>query len=279
MKKQFLHLVFVGLCIALFTNCKSEFEKIRASGDVRMLTQKSLDYYNKGDFDKAQQLFELIMPSLKGQPQLEEISYKYAYTHYNLRNYSSANFYFKNFATTFGSSPFREEAEYMAAYADYKQSPTFRLDQDNSGKAIDGFQSFANNFPESKRVKECNKLIDELRAKMGRKAYTEGVLYYDMQQYNAAITVFDNLLKDFADIADAEEVRFLILKAQYEFASNSIYEKQLERYKLVVQKYNDFSEKFPKSRYSKDAETYLKNANNKIKEFSDVRYQNQSSGS
>jgi outer membrane protein assembly factor BamD len=270
MKKQFVHILLFGVFIALFTNCKSEFEKIRASGDVRMLTQKSLDYYNKGAYDKAQQLFELIMPSLKGQPQLEEISYKYAYTHYNQRNYSSANFYFKNFATTFGSSPYREEAEYMAAYSDYKQSPTFRLDQDNSAKAIEGFQYFANNFPESKRVKECNKLIDELRTKMGKKAYTEGVLYYDMQQYNAAITVFENLLKDFPDIADAEEVRYLILKAEYQFASNSIYEKQLERYKLVVLKYNDFTEKYPKSRYQKEAETYLKNANNKIKELSNV---------
>jgi outer membrane protein assembly factor BamD len=134
-------------------------------------------------------------------------------------------------------------------------------------KAIEGFQYFANNFPESKRVKECNKLIDELRLKMQKKAFDEGTLYYAIQEYQASITVFDNLLKEFPDIADVEQVRFLILKAQYSWAENSIYEKQAERYKLVVEKYKDFNDKFPKSRYKKDAEAYLKNAKAKLKVF------------
>ncbi|NJN33063.1 MAG: hypothetical protein HC817_01225 [Saprospiraceae bacterium] len=56
-------------------------------------------------------------------------------------------------------------------------------------------------------------------------------------------------------------------------AENSIFEKQLERYKLVVSKYNDFNEKFPRSRFKVDAEVYLKNSNKKIQELSNVGYQ------
>jgi outer membrane protein assembly factor BamD len=266
MKKMTLTIrLFALLALVVLGSCKSEFEKLRASGDVKVLTTKSLQYYEKGEWTKAQTIFELIMPSLKGQAQLEEISYKYAYTHFNLHNYGSANFYFKNFANTFSNSSFREDAEFQAAVSEYKQSPSFRLDQESSLKAIEGFQYFANNFPESKRVKECNKLIDELRGKMQKKAFDEGSLYYAIQEYQASITVFDNLLKDFPDIADVEQIRFLILKGQYSWAENSIYEKQAERYKLVIEKYKDFNDKFPKSKYKKDAETYLKNANAKLK--------------
>ncbi len=278
MMKNFVTLLLFSLLMAS-TACKNEFDKLRASGDVKLLTQKSLEFYEKGEYAKAQTLFELIMPSLKGQNVLEEISYKYAYTHYYERNYSSANFYFKNFALTFANSPLREDAEFQAAYSEYKQSPTFRLDQSSSMKAIEGFQYFSNNFPQSPRVKECNKLIDELRKKMEQKAFDEGTLYYNISRYQAAIQVFENLLKDYPETANAEEVRFLILKAEYEFAKNSIYEKQLERYKLVVAKHKDFKDKFPKSRFQKDADIYLKNANNKIKEFNNVRYQNQSARS
>jgi outer membrane protein assembly factor BamD len=278
MMKNFVTLLLFSLLMAS-TACKNEFDKLRASGDVKLLTKKSLEYYEKGDYAKAQSLFELIMPSLKGQSVLEEISYKYAYSHYYMRNYTQANFYFKNFATTFGNSPLREDAEFQAAFSDYKISPIFRLDQENSLKAIEGFQAFTNNFPESKRVKECNKLIDEMRKKMETKAYDEGLLYYNISYYQAAIQVFENLLKDFPETANAEEVRFLILKAQYEFAKNSIYEKQLDRFKLVVEKHKDFVYKYPKSKYQKDAENYLKIANNKIKEFTNVRYQNQGSRS
>lgn len=279
MMKNFVTLLLLSLLMAT-TACKNEFDKLRASGDVKLLTKKSLEYYEKGDYAKAQPLFELVMPSLKGQNVLEEITYKYAYTHYYLKNYSSANFYFKNFATTFGNSPLREDAEFQAAYSEYKQSPTFRLDQSSSLKAIEGFQFFSNNFPESKRVKECNTLIDELRKKLENKAFDEGQLYYNISSYQASIQVFENLLKDFPETSNAENIRFLILKAQYEFAKNSIYEKQLERYKLVLEKHKDFVDKFPKSRHQKDAELYLKNANNKIKEFNNnVRYQNQSARS
>jgi outer membrane protein assembly factor BamD len=266
MEKMKLKILLFGLLVlATMSSCKSDFDKIRASGDVKMLTARSLQYYEKGDWTKAQTLFELIMPSLKGQAQLEEISYKYGYTHFNLHNYTSANFYFKNFANTFSNSSFREDAEFQAAFSEYKQSPSFRLDQESSLKAIEGFQYFANNFPESKRVKECNKLIDELRGKMQRKAFDEGTLYYAIQEYQASITVFDNLLKDFPDIADIEQCRFLILKAQYSWAENSIYEKQAERYKVMIEKYKDFNDKFPKSKYKKDAENYLKNAQAKLK--------------
>ena len=275
MMKNLATLLLFSLLMAT-TACKNEFDKLRASGDVKLLTQKSLEYYEKGDYAKAQSLFELIMPSLKGQSVLEEVSYKYAYTHFYLKNYSQANFYFKNFALTFGNSPLREDAEFQAAYSDYKQSPIYRLDQSNSLTAIEGFQNFSNNFPESKRVKECNKLIDELRKKMETKAFEEGMLYYDISYYQASIQVFDNLLKDFPETSNAEEIRFLILKAQYEFAKNSIYEKQLERFKLVVEKHKDFKDKYPNSKHQKDAENYLKIANNKIKEFNNVRYQNQS---
>jgi outer membrane protein assembly factor BamD len=279
MKKSTFKIAFLSLLCLALASCKNEFEKIRTSGDVNTLMKKGFEYYDKKEYSKAQVLFELVMPSIKGRPELEDISYKYSYTHYYERSYTSASYYFKNFANTFASSPLREEAEFMSAYSEYKVSPEYRLEQENSSKAIDGFQAFTNNFPESKRVKECNKLIDELRKKMEKKAYEEGALYYKIERYQAAIQSFENMLRDFPETSNAEEVRFTILKAQYELAINSIFEKQLERHKLVVEKFTDFNDKFPKSRFKKDAEVYLKNSNKKIKDLSNVRYQVQSAKS
>jgi outer membrane protein assembly factor BamD len=279
MKKNILILLYLSVFSLILPSCKNEFEKIRASGDVNSMMKKGLEYYDKGEYQKAQSLFELVMPSIKGRPELEGISYKYAYTHFYDKTYTTAAFYFKNFAITFANSPLREEAEYMSAFSEYKISPTHRLDQESSVKAIDGFQTFANNFPESKRVKDCNKLIDELRKKLELKAFEEGELYYKIGRYQAAVQVFENLLRDYPETASAESVRFTIVKAQYLLAENSVYEKQLERYKLVLEKYNDFSDKYPKSKLKKDAEIFLKNSNNKIKELSNVRYQIQSAKS
>lgn len=279
MKKSVLIIVVLSVFSLLVSSCKSEFEKIRASGDVNLLLKKGLEFYDKGEYQKAQTLFELVMPSIKGRPELEGVSFKYSYTHYHLRTFTTAAYYFKNFAVTFGNSPLREEAEYMAAYSEYKESPSYKLDQESTQKAIEGFQTFINNFPESKRVKDCNKLMDELRKKQELKAIEEGELYYKIEQYQAAITVFENLLRDFPETSEAERIRFLILKAGYQLAENSIYEKQLERFKIVVDKYNDFNDKFARSRFKKEAELYLKNSNKKIQELSHVRHQIQSAKS
>lgn len=270
MKKRLVLSVFAAYMM-LLSACKSEFEKIRTSGDVMMLSKKSLEYYDKKEYSKAQVLMELVMPNIKGQAILEEISYKYSYTHFYLSSYESASFYFKNFANTFGTSQFREEAEYMSAYSLYKQSPNYRLDQDPTNKAVDGFQAFINNFPDSKRIKECNKLIDELRSKLEKKALAEGELYYNLQQYSSSIQVFENMLKEFPETKEAERVRFTILKASYLLAENSIYEKQLERYRAVVDKYNDFKYKFPKSAFQKEAQAYLEKANKQIQTFVNVK--------
>ncbi len=272
---------FLFLLVTFFgaSSCSNSFEKLRTSGDVGNMTKSALRFYKDEEYIKAQTLFELIMPSLKGQPVLEEISFKYAFTHFNLRNYTSANFYFKNFATTFGASNLREEAEYMAAYSLYKQSPNYKLEQESTLKAIDGFQNFVNTFPESKRVKPCNKLIDELRKKLEKKGFEEGNLYFNISQYQAAIQVFENLLKDFPETSDAETVRYTILRSSYLFAENSIYEKQLERFKIVVEKYNDFNDKFPKSRFKREAESYLIIANKRIKELDNDRYKIESAKS
>lgn len=269
--KKYLFFAFI-LSLFFTVSCKSSFEKVRTSGDLRLIQKRALEYFEQGDYNNAQSLFELIMPSLKGQPALEEIAYKYAYTHYYLRSYTSATFYFKNFANTYSSSPLREESEFMAAYAQYKQSPTYRLDQESSIKAIDGFQSFANAFPESPRVKECNKLIDDLRKKLEKKAFSEGQLYFDISQYQASIQVFENMLKDFPETSDAELVRFTILKAEYLLAENSIYEKQAERFKLVLDKQKDLTDKFPKTRFQRESDQYTKIAKLKIASLENVRH-------
>jgi outer membrane protein assembly factor BamD len=258
------YLLFVLVLIGL-SGCKSEFEKIRTSGNAEMLHKKANEYFENKDYDRARTFYELIIPSFRGMKELEKIQFNYAYCEYYLKNYIIAAYNFKLFSTTFSNSNLSEEADFMIAYCNFRMSPGFRLDQDNTQKAIDGFEEFVTRYPESERIKECNKLIDQLRSKLEMKNYEEGILYLNVRNYQAAITSFDNLLKDYPETPNAEEVRFMILKASYEYAVNSIVEKQKLRFENVLEKYQDFVNKFPKSKNKKEAELYFKNTNKQIK--------------
>ncbi|NUO02005.1 MAG: outer membrane protein assembly factor BamD [Saprospiraceae bacterium] len=270
-------LIWSLLAISLLSSCKSEFEQVRASGDPNVMYKKAFEYYDNEDYLKAQALLELVMPSFRGKKEAEEIFMRYAYTYYHSGQYILASYYFNNFSQTYSTSSKREEADFMSAFSNYKLSPTFRLDQSYSEKAIDGFQLFINTYPQSKRVSECNALIDAMRKKMEVKAFEEGKLYYDLRQYQASMQSFENLLKDFPETDAVEEVRYMMVKAAFLLAENSIVDKQAERYRDASTRAIEFRQRFGSSKYRKEILEIETTSNKKINQLTNVGYQNQSS--
>ncbi len=273
MKKRFLFSSLVLTLALAGSSCKSEFEKIRGSGDTELMFKKAFEFYKAEEYLRAQALFELIIPAYRGRPELERVYFTYSDTYYKVGKYVMANYYYKNFATTFPTSSLKEEAEFMAAYSNYMMSPTYRLDQSYTDKAIEEFQSFVNTYPTSERVKECNRLIDQMRLKLEKKAFEEGVLYYNIKQYQAATVSLDNLLRDFPETANAEQVRFLMAKAAFELAENSVYEKQEERYRKTVGYAKDYLVKFKDSDNRKEVKSIHDSSVKKLKSLTNGRYQ------
>ena len=124
-----MRLLGVTLFLLVVAGCKSDFERVRLSGDTNLIYQKGITYFEKGDYQKAQTLFELIINNFRGQKEAEDLYFKYAYTHYHLKNYVLAAYYFKNFSTTYSLSNLKEEADFMAAFSNYRLSPQYRLEQ------------------------------------------------------------------------------------------------------------------------------------------------------
>lgn len=268
MKKSFLPALLLGILLLATTSCKSEFEKLRASGDADLLYKKAFEYYEQEEYGKAQTLFELVINGLRGKTEAEKVYFYYAYTHYHLNKFLLSAYYFKNFSTTFPNSELREEADFMEGYSNYELSPTFRLEQTYTSKAIESFQLFVNTFPNSSRVKECNQLIDEMRKKQERKAYSEAELYFNLKQYQSATRTFENMLKDFPETKNAENIRYMISRAAYLLAENSIYEKREERYKNALDYSIAFADRYPASNYKKEIDTIINKSNSQLKTFS-----------
>jgi outer membrane protein assembly factor BamD len=262
----------IGLLV-LLPSCKSEFERIRTSGEPALMLEKAHAYFENEDYQRAQTLYELIIASYRGRQEAELISFRYAYTYYNLRQYILAAYYFNNFSQTYGASQFQEEAEFMAAYSNYRLSPNYRLDQTYSLRAIEAFQEFVNQHPNSERVAECNRLIDEMRLKLEQKDFASGQLYFEMQQYQSAIRSFENLLIDFPDTRRAEDVRFRTILSAYLLAQNSFVERQQERYVDVVERAEAYLARYTESENRAEVEEMLTNSQERLKQLEDDRYQ------
>lgn len=266
--KSRLFLFLLCGAVIMTTACKSEFEKLRATGDSDTLYKKAFEFYEAEEYLKAQTLFELVISNLRGKVEAEKVYFYYANTHYKLRKYVLASYYYKNFTNTFPNSEYREEADFLSAYANYKMSPVYRLDQTYTAKAIDEFQLFANTYPNSKKVEECNLLIDEMRKKLEKKAYAEAELYFDLQEYQSATHTFENMLRDFPDTKQAKNIRYMIVKASYDLAIKSVYEKQQERHLEVIKNADLFLSKYAKTSQAKEVRDIKNNSKNKLKDFS-----------
>lgn len=260
----------LGLAIVMLAgSCKTKFDKLRESNNIALKYQEAVKYYNNKKYSKALILFDDLSTRYRGQSEAEDLYYYLAYTNYNMRDYTSARYAFNEFVRLYSFSPRAEECRFMAAYCYYLEAPRFTLDQEYTYRAIEALQLFINLYPESQRVDEASKLIQELRDRLEEKAFRNAKQYLDMglmDDYRAAVIAFDNALRDFPDTKYAEEMEFLSIKAQYLYASNSTTRRQEERFSEVIDLYDRFVTSYPDSKYRKEADEYRKDAEKGMKE-------------
>jgi len=258
MLKKTIHITITLLLFAS-VSC-SEYNKLVKSTDLDKKYEMAIKYYEKKDFVKALPLFEELVTVYRATTKAENIQYYYAYTNYNMGDYTLARFQFQNFISTFPNSVHIEEFAYLNAYCYYLDSPTYSLDQTDTKAAIKELQAFINQYPKSSRLTECNNIVEKLREKLERKAYEIAKQYYSIGDYKASIYSFQNTLKEFPDTKYSEELSFLIVKSNYLLAINSIETKKEERLTATINTYLKFIDKYPKSSYLKDAESMYTSA-------------------
>ncbi len=262
-KIQRLYIVLIIIPCVFLSAC-SKYQKLLKTPDLEKKYEGAIKYYNEKDYVRALPLLEDLVTAYKATKRAEKVYYYFAYTYYGVEDYTMASYHFDSFTKSYPNSEYTEECQFMSAYCYYLDSPGFSLDQTNTYKAINELQLFIDKYPKSSRIAHCNELIDHLRAKLEEKSFSTAKLYYNMENYKAAVVSFKNVIKDFPETKHKEECLFLTIKAHYIFAKNSFEEKQLERYKAAVESYLVFIGQFPKSKNLKEAEAIYTDSLKKI---------------
>ncbi|MBR4146428.1 MAG: outer membrane protein assembly factor BamD [Bacteroidales bacterium] len=258
--------LIIGLLFCLTVCCTacSEFNRILKSTDNDMKYEVAMDYYDRKDYNKALQLFDLLQNSFRSTPKGEMITYRTAMCYYLTHDYEIAAYYFNKFVTAYPFSKDAEDAAFMNAYCSYMTSPISTLDQKNTLSAISQFESYIEKYPQSDSIARAKELLADLNNKLEEKDYNICLLYYKMENYNAAITCFENLLKNYPNTSHREEILSDMAKTYYEYAENSVPEKQKERYESCIERYNTLSYLFPDSPYLKEVEPVVNKARKKL---------------
>jgi outer membrane protein assembly factor BamD len=254
----------VLLILVLLSSC-GEYEKLLKSTDYDLKKNKAKEYYDKGEYVKTTELLTQILPRFRATEEAEELNWINCQSYYGMKDYFMAGSYFKSFIDQFPFGKHAEEAHFMSALCDYNISARPELDQDNTRNAIEGFHIFLNKYPNSSKAEECRTMIKDLEDKLVEKSYLSAKLYYDMNQYKAAVVALNNSLKEYANTKYREKMMYLKLNSLFQYAELSLANKQKERYQATLDDYYSFMEEFPKSAYSKDINNIFQKTNKYLK--------------
>ena len=249
--------------LVVFSSC-NDFNRMVKSTDNEMKYEVAMDFYDRGDYNHALQLFDLLQASFRNSPKGEAITFRTAQCYYNQADYEIASYYYNKFYQTYPFSKNAEKAAFMNAYCTYMTSPESGLDQTNTHNALKQLHGFIERFPNSDSLARANQLIQNLNDKLEEKDYNMCRLFYRMENYSAAITSFENMLKKYPNTTHREEILFDMAKTYYDYAENSVTEKQRERYESCIEQCNALSYLYPDSKYLRDTENIATKARKKL---------------
>jgi len=241
------------LALPLLLSC-SKFRRLQKSDDWEKKFEAAMAYYEEKDYYRASILFEEVLPLIRGTKQAELAQFYNAYSYYHQKQYILSAHYFENFSKIYSRSDHAMESSFMHAYSLYLQSPQFNLDQTSTYEAITAMQNFINKYPYSEYKDRSTEIIDQLQIKLEQKAYANAKQYEKLRLYAAAVISFENFKKDYPDSRLNEELHFLKIRTQYDYARNSFQRRQEERFQKVVDDYYEFIDEYPQSQYISEAE-------------------------
>ena len=98
-----------------------------------------------------------------------------------------------------GFSPFVEDARFKICEAYSIESPRYYHDQEYTLKALERYQEFLDDYPNSNFNDDVISSIESLREKLGQKLYETGILYLKLEEYESAKMTFQLVMDQYYD--------------------------------------------------------------------------------
>ena len=259
---QFKKLLLLLAVVFLMSSC-GEYQRVQKSNDYDYKFEYAKNAFEQKKYVQAATLLKDCITVFKGSDKAEESLFLLARSHYENKDYPTAAVYFKSYYSRYPKGKYAEAARFYCGYGYYLDSPEPQLDQSGTIEAIEELQAFLDYFPRSEKVSIAQNAIFELQDKLTLKQLQNAQLYYNLgnymgNNYESAVIVAKNAIKDYPYSKYKEALEFLILKARYQEAANSIEERKADRFRDVIDEYYSFINNFPDSANRDEADDILK---------------------
>ena len=204
--------------------------------------------FDKEHWDDAVVELQKLIFNYPGAAFIDSAQYLLGMTYLNQKEYPLAIGEFNKLLSAYPTSQLADDAAFMVALSDFEMSPRAELDPRHTQRATDELQNFLDDYPESDRREEAEELLNKCRAKLAKKAYKTGYLYYKRGHYVSALIYLRQVLNDYHDTEWIKQAQFQIADVFY----------KQKKYDQAKEEYEKFLQNFPEHKLAQKAKRRLK---------------------
>jgi outer membrane protein assembly factor BamD len=216
--------------------------------------EKGKAFYDEGDFQKAIEMLQGAFDFGRTHQWAADAQLFLARAYRGNKEFLLAANEFTRFTQIYRSDPRVPDAEYELAMTYYDRSPSFRLDQTDTERAITQFQLFMTRYASHPLVEDAASRIIELRSKLAKKQFNTAELYERREYYGAAAVSYEAVFDRYYDTDFADDALLGAMKTYLQYAKLSVPDKKQERLRLAEANYDRLLQIFPDSPLIKEAE-------------------------
>ena len=187
-----------------FLGCSTQMVGIKQS-DVYF--SKALNYFEEEKYSKAKDYFENIVNQYSGTEIAIDALYYLAFCKYELKDFEESRQSFKVY-TRYSQDIIKiQSANFMICLCMFELTLDYPQDQSDTYNALEEFQLFIEEYPNSKYTIEATEKIQLLREKLAFKKYNIAKLYIKSGKFNSAKIYINDILNEYYDTESADDAR------------------------------------------------------------------------
>lgn len=193
---RFRNFCVVAVGLLLLAGCGSRQPRINQLGPDALYSG-GIEAYEAGRYGRAIPLLERFAQEHLGDPRVPQARMTLGRAHLARREYVPAATEFQRLVTDFPSHPLAPEARFGICDAYTRLSPRPALDQEYTHAAIAHCESVASLYPGTPQAQQASGHVAELREKLARKVYENGLFYFRRRAYDAGVIYFQDVMEQF----------------------------------------------------------------------------------
>lgn len=260
------------LCIALLTitiigllaSC-GEYNKVLKSNDPELKLEYAKKYFDEKKYGRTTTLLEEIQSAYIATSKEQEVLFLLAQSYFYDKDYVSATARYNRYFSKFPKGEYAESSKFNAAYGLFLDSAEVKLDQTNTIRSLEAFQSFLEYFPQSPKAREAEGYMLQMQNRLAQKELYSAQLYYNLgyfmgNNYEACVVTAREALKSYNYPPYGEEFQILIVRSKFEEAELSYDAKKPVRYRNVMDEHFNYINMYPNGKYLKESTRYFEKA-------------------